>query len=56
MQMITAIVCAARSGILVKGSGYLELLAKGDVMVFEKTGTLTIGQPQVVEFIRLTQN
>ena len=34
---------ASRNGILVKGSNYLELLAKAETVVFDKTGTLTEG-------------
>ncbi len=34
---------ASREGILVKGSNYLETLAKVDAVVFDKTGTLTNG-------------
>ena len=34
---------ASKCGILVKGSNYLELLAKTDTVVFDKTGTLTQG-------------
>ncbi len=40
---------ASRKGILVKGSNYLELLAKVDTMVFDKTGTLTQGKFSVSE-------
>ena len=39
---------AGKCGILVKGSCYLELLAKPERMVFDKTGTLTKGEFQVV--------
>lgn len=35
---------ASRKGILVKGSNYMETLAKVGTIVFDKTGTLTHGQ------------
>ena len=34
---------ASRQGILIKGSSYMEVLAKADTLVFDKTGTLTSG-------------
>lgn len=39
---------ASKSGILVKGGSYLELLNKVNVFVFDKTGTLTKGNFEVV--------
>ncbi len=35
---------ASRQGILVKGSGFMDVLAKVGTVVFDKTGTLTHGQ------------
>ncbi len=42
---------AARKGILVKGSNYLEALADAEVAVFDKTGTLTKGTFEVEEVV-----
>ena len=35
---------ASRSGILIKGANYMDVLAKVGTVVFDKTGTLTYGQ------------
>ena len=40
---VAAIVVAARHGILIKGSAFLEQLAEVSSLVFDKTGTVTTG-------------
>jgi heavy metal translocating P-type ATPase len=42
---------AARSGVIVKGGGVLERLAGARVLVLDKTGTVTRGQPRVTEVV-----
>ena len=42
-----AIGAAAKRGILVKGGNYIEALAETDTVVLDKTGTLTVGVPQI---------
>lgn len=42
-----AIGAAAKRGILVKGGNYIEALASTDTVVLDKTGTLTMGVPQI---------
>ena len=47
LAILAGIGSAARRGIIVKGGLYLEKLADIDTIVLDKTGTLTMGVPEV---------
>jgi Cd2+/Zn2+-exporting ATPase len=47
--IFTAITVAARKGVIVKGGIYIEKLAKVKSVIFDKTGTITLGKPTVHE-------
>lgn len=51
LGFFSGIGAAAKEGILVKGSNYLEVLAKCETAVFDKTGTLTKGEFAIDEII-----
>jgi Cu+-exporting ATPase len=53
IAMLASIGAGARRGILIKGGKYLELLAKADVLLIDKTGTLTLGRPQITDVVEL---
>jgi Cd2+/Zn2+-exporting ATPase/Cu+-exporting ATPase len=53
ITVLAAVGQAARRGIIVKGGRYLEALAKVDTVVMDKTGTLTIGRPEVTDVLPL---
>lgn len=46
----------AKQGILVKTSSSLENLTHGNTFLFDKTGTITRGMPEVVEIMELGKN
>ena len=47
LAILAGIGSAARRGIIIKGGLYLEQLSRIDTVVLDKTGTLTLGVPQV---------
>jgi len=50
LSVSVALARAARRGILVKGGEVLEALAKPAHFVFDKSGTLTAGRPELLEW------
>mgnify|MGYP004596248899 FL=1 len=42
---------ASKSGILIKGSNYLDMLTKLNIIAFDKTGTITTGEFEIVEIV-----
>jgi P-type Cu+ transporter len=53
IAMLASVGAGAKRGLPIKGSKYLELLARADVLLLDKTGTLTLGQPQITDVIPL---
>ncbi|MFZ8845065.1 heavy metal translocating P-type ATPase [Thermoflexus sp.] len=53
VAMLAAIGAAARRGLLIKGGRFLEVLARVEVLLIDKTGTVTLGRPQVTDVIPL---
>jgi heavy metal translocating P-type ATPase len=51
-----AINTAAKNGILIKGSNYIEEISKADTIIFDKTGTITEGKPSVQTIKLLDKN
>jgi heavy metal translocating P-type ATPase len=47
IAFVSGISRAARSGVIVKGTGPIEMLGHARTVLFDKTGTLTIGTPAV---------
>lgn len=53
VAMLASVGASAKRGLLIKGGKYLELLARADVLLVDKTGTLTLGQPRVTDVVSL---
>jgi heavy metal translocating P-type ATPase len=47
VAIVAGISRAAHRGVIVKGGGALETLARASILIFDKTGTLTSGSPRV---------
>ena len=53
VTVVSALTSAARRGILIKGGTYLEDARHLKAIALDKTGTITEGKPQLVEFVAL---
>jgi Cd2+/Zn2+-exporting ATPase/Cu+-exporting ATPase len=53
IAMLASIGAAAKVGILIKGGKYIEILARADVLLIDKTGTLTLGKPTITDIVPL---
>lgn len=53
VAMLASIGASAKRGLLIKGGKYLEALVHADVVLVDKTGTLTLGQPQITDVVPL---
>jgi Cu2+-exporting ATPase len=45
--VLSLMIVAAKSGIIIKGGQSIEKMNEADTVIFDKTGTLTIGQPTI---------
>lgn len=53
IAVLASVGAGAQKGVLIKGGKYLEILPSADVMLIDKTGTLTLGKPQITDIIPL---
>ena len=54
VSFVAALTSAAHQGVLVKGAGYLEIASRLKAIALDKTGTLTVGRPEVKEVVALS--
>lgn len=53
IAMLASIGASAKRGIVVKGGKFIETLAQATVVLVDKTGTLTVGKPQITDIVPL---
>ncbi|HEX6982440.1 MAG TPA: cation-translocating P-type ATPase [Balneolaceae bacterium] len=53
VALLASIGSKAKQGLLIKGGKYIEALARADILLIDKTGTLTFGHPEITDVISL---
>ncbi len=53
IAMLASIGGGAKRGLLIKGGKHIETLARADVLLLDKTGTLTLGRPRITDVLPL---
>jgi heavy metal translocating P-type ATPase len=56
IALLGGINASSKKHIIVKKLASLEVLARAQVLIFDKTGTITLGKPRVSKFENLTKN
>jgi len=51
IAILASVGVGAKQGLLIKGGKYLEILPKADVLLIDKTGTLTLGKPYITDIL-----
>ncbi|MGW8226833.1 MAG: heavy metal translocating P-type ATPase [Anaerolineales bacterium] len=51
IAILASVGVGAKQGLLIKGGKYLEILPKADVLLIDKTGTLTLGKPHITDIL-----
>jgi Cd2+/Zn2+-exporting ATPase/Cu+-exporting ATPase len=51
IAMLASVGAGAKKGVLIKGGKYLELLPAADILLIDKTGTLTLGKPFITDIL-----